>query len=551
MSQSGKYGSSIPGGTYVQTLTGNSGGAVGPTAGGNINVDGSGVIGVAGNPGTNTLTASLSNGTNGQVLIGGGTAPNWANITSTGGTVAITNGANTINLEASSSGTTSFVTDSGTANEVAGSITVAGGANIDTSGSGSTVTVAVDPDMTAINSITTVNGGALRTGTTAGHTTLLQGYDTNGSVYTTLATITAGNTPTLNFDTSATIGGNYIYRVSGTDVAITDGGTGISTTPTDGQLLVGRTATNDYTLATLTPGTGIGISNGSGSITVSASASVPTSFVTDSGTATPALNSLTVTGGTNIGSTGAGSTVTLNLDSALTGISSVTTSSGGSLQTGTTAADTLLLKAYDNTGASYTTFATLTAGLTPTMDLADSVTKASSYIYRAGGTDVAIADGGTGLSTTPTDGQLLIGKTATNDYALATLTAGANISITNGSGTISIAASGGMAWSTKSGDFTASVNNGYLCTSLLATLPATAAVGDTITFVYNSGADTRASFYVVQQAGQSIKFGNLTSTVGGSGGMINFNLGDSVTLVCSVANTTWRVVSSIGNWGVF
>jgi hypothetical protein len=42
---------------------------------------------------------SSSNGTNGQVLIGGGTAPAWANLTSSGNTITITNGANTINLE--------------------------------------------------------------------------------------------------------------------------------------------------------------------------------------------------------------------------------------------------------------------------------------------------------------------------------------------------------------------------------------------------------------------------------------------------------------------
>jgi hypothetical protein len=47
---------------------------------------------------------SATNGTNGQVLIGGGTAPVWANITSLGGTVTITNGANSINLETEGGG---------------------------------------------------------------------------------------------------------------------------------------------------------------------------------------------------------------------------------------------------------------------------------------------------------------------------------------------------------------------------------------------------------------------------------------------------------------
>lgn len=69
------------------------------------------------------------------------------------------------------------------------------------------------------------------------------------------------------------------------------------------------------------------------------------------------------------------------------------------LQTGMIAGNTLTLRAYDVDGAAYTTFATLTANNTPTMDLADSVTKAGGYIYRAGGTSVPVTDGGTGAST--------------------------------------------------------------------------------------------------------------------------------------------------------
>jgi len=46
-------------------------------------------------------------------------------------------------------------------------------------------------------------------------------------------------------------------------------------------------------------------------------------------------------------------------------------------------------------------------------------------------------------NVSPTDGQLLIGKTSTNTFEPATLTAGTNITITNGSGAITIAATGG------------------------------------------------------------------------------------------------------------
>jgi len=60
MSQAGQF---IKGGSsnVVETLTGNSGGAVGPTAN-NINVLGAGSITVTGNPGTSTLTITDSGG---------------------------------------------------------------------------------------------------------------------------------------------------------------------------------------------------------------------------------------------------------------------------------------------------------------------------------------------------------------------------------------------------------------------------------------------------------------------------------------------------------
>ena len=61
MSQSGSgINNNGPGG-YIQTLTGNVGGAVSPNSG-NINVVGSGAITVTGNPGSSTLTISLSGG---------------------------------------------------------------------------------------------------------------------------------------------------------------------------------------------------------------------------------------------------------------------------------------------------------------------------------------------------------------------------------------------------------------------------------------------------------------------------------------------------------
>ena len=50
-------------------------------------------------------------------------------------------------------------------------------------------------------------------------------------------------------------------------LGISSGGTGLSTAPTNGQLLIGNGGV--YSLGTLTPGAGISIANGAGSITVS------------------------------------------------------------------------------------------------------------------------------------------------------------------------------------------------------------------------------------------------------------------------------------------
>jgi hypothetical protein len=65
----------------------------------------------------------------------------------------------------------------------------------------------------------------------------------------------------------------------------------------------------------------------------------------------------------------------------------------------------------------------------------------SLYNILGGGLGVIpVASGGTGLSTTPTNGQLLIGNGT--GYTLNTLGVGAGISVTNGVGTITVANTG-------------------------------------------------------------------------------------------------------------
>jgi hypothetical protein len=69
------------------------------------------------------------------------------------------------------------------------------------------------------------------------------------------------------------------------------------------------------------------------------------------------------------------------------------------------------------------------------------ITTSGTLAISYSGTALPIANGGTGVTSTPTDGQLLIGNGT--GYTAATLTAGSNITITNSSGGITIASSGG------------------------------------------------------------------------------------------------------------
>lgn len=181
------------------------------------------------------------------------------------------------------------------------------------------------------------------------------------------------------------------------------------TVGTDGQVLLGSSAA-DPVFATLTSsGSTIAFTPGAGTLNLETGTAVCVSAPTDSGTATPAAGALTVAGGTNINTAGAASTVTVNLDTAISGTTSHDFAAGGRVGTATGAGNTLLIQAYDVDGAAYATFATLTANNTPTMDLDDAVTKSGQYIYRASGTDVPVADGGTGASTL-TDHGILVGS---------------------------------------------------------------------------------------------------------------------------------------------
>lgn len=145
------------------------------------------------------------------------------------------------------------------------------------------------------------------------------------------------------------------------------------------------------------------------------------------------------------------------------------------------------------------------------------------------------------------NGQLPIGS-AGADPTLATLTPGTGIGITNGAGSITINSTGaGLSWTDVTGTSQAiAVNNGYTANNVglvTLTLPATAAYGSVVSVV-GKGA---GGWKVAQNSGQTIHFGSVNTTTGAGGSLASTNQFDVLSILCTVANTDFTVLDSIGN----
>lgn len=216
MSQSGSFIKNSGPGAYVQTLTGNTGGPVGPDAG-NINVVGSGNISVDGDPGTFTLTIS-------EVV----------------------------------SSAIQFDEDSGSANpDSSGIINVIGSGGITTSGSGNTITI----DGSGMGAgIETIDGD---TGSVTGSTVTLEAGIATAHCGSSVSFSGSGTTMTMNVTDSSN---NTIIGLNSGNGSITGNnnvglGTVVLDTLTSGDFNV---AIGDASINSITSGssnTGVGVSS--------------------------------------------------------------------------------------------------------------------------------------------------------------------------------------------------------------------------------------------------------------------------------------------------
>jgi len=196
----------------------------------------------------------------------------------------------------------------------------------------------------------------------------------------------------------------------------------------------------------------------------------------------------------------------------------------------------------DATGATELTLATVNANV-------GSFTNANLTV-NAKGLITAAADGSGASSPLTTKGDIYTYSTTnarlgvgTDDYVLtADSTAATGLKWAASGG-----GSGGITWSeVTSGAQTASIDNGYIAnygTLVTVTLPTTAALGSVVR-VSGKGA---GGWKIAQNASEQIIFGNQSTTVGVTGSLSSVNDYDAVELLCITADTTWVVISSIGN----
>ena len=272
----------------------------------------------------------------------------------------------------------------------------------------------------------------------------------------------------------------------------------------DGQLLIGATASPNIRVNTLTPGPGVSITNGSGSITIGLSGG------------STGIDSISMQTGTSPVLPDSNGLVTFN--------GSVVAAGTNPVRTNGTAATTMALQIQTSQAIAATDATKI--GLC-NFNSAQFSVDANGFVSTSGTgiPNTITGDSGGALSPTAGNWNILGGPGITTSGSGSTLTINSVVFTDQGSSTSVTSDSGSFATA-----------------AITLTLPAAPAQGDLVEFVCT----TASALVVDAPSTHLIRIGNQVSSAGGTA--TSNAIGDSLKLRYRASTTTWHAISVIGTW---
>lgn len=328
---------------------------------------------------------------------------------------------------------------------------------------------------------------ASTTNTTKGTVFLGGSGDTVRLNTTTNGVITAGSSNgTFTVDT-----GTY-YKAGGTDVAIADGGTGLSTAPTNGQILIG--SGSSYVLGSIASGTGITVTNAAGSITVANAGVTSLTGTANRVSVSAGSGAITLSGPQDLHSAATPSFTQVSLSSAPTATGHAATKSyvDGAIKDGTLTVST------SGTGISGSGTFTANQSTNNTITISSNATNlntASTIVARDGNGDfsariiTAALSGNASSATQLATSRSINGTSFNGSGDITTANWGTARTVTIGSTSRSVNGSGNVSWTLA--DIGAQAAGSYLT-----------AESDTLSSVTSRGFQTRLTSGAIGVEGQ-------------------------------------------------